>query len=174
MGKPSSSPTVCAPPSGNLTGTPSGASLDAYVGKHIGDICPCDYENDVDNHCAHFVSHAMGFAFGFTCKDMTGKGDKGASIRVHEVFSMCPEVGEWERGVCPKPAGLAFVTSRSNVNLDQKRMTNVPRKHIGIFLGSTVWHYSNKRDKVVKQTIDEFRHHYTGKNITVFWGTFPL
>ncbi len=168
MAKSTPANTVCAPPNANLTTIPSTATLDSFLEKNISEICACDYENDSDNHCAHFVSHVMDFSFGFTCKGMTGKGEKGASIRVHELFAMCQEVGEWQFNTCPKPAGLAFVTNRSNVDLDTKHMENVPRKHVGIFLGNTVWHYSNTDDKVVKESIDQFRHHYSGESIAVF------
>lgn len=166
--------TVCAPPSVNLTTIPLISTLDSFLEKNISEICTCDYENDSDNHCAHFVSHVMGFSFGYTCKRMTGKGQRGASIRVHELFAMCQEVGEWHVNTCPKLAGLAFVTNRSNVDLDAKYMENVPRKHVGIFHGSTVWHYSNTHDKVVKQSVDQFRHHYSGDSIALFWGAPPL
>lgn len=174
MAKKARASTVCAPPNVNLTTIPSTATLDSYLGKNISEICSCDYENDSDNHCAHFVSHIIDFSFGFTCKGMTGKGKRGASIRVHQLFAMCQEVGEWQVNICPKPAGLVFVTDRSNVDLDTKHMENHPNKHVGIFLGGTVWHYSNSNDNVVKQSIDQFRHHYSGDSIKVFWGTPPL
>lgn len=149
--------------------------LDKFLGKHIKDICDCEYANDAHNHCAHFVSHVMGYKFGFTCKGMTGKGKgSGANIRVHEVFSKCKEVGEWDSATKPPGDCLAFVTGKSNVNLASKTMTNVPRKHIGIFCGNMIYHYSNSQRKVVKVTPAQFAHHYSGNDIKVYYGTFPI
>ena len=52
-------------------------------------------------------------------------------------------------------------------------MINVPKKHIGIYPDNSIWHYSNTQDKVVVQMPDAFAHHYTGKDIAMFFGTFP-
>lgn len=148
------------------------ALLAAALGKHIKDICDCSYFNDSENHCAHFVSHMMGYKFGFKCKDMTGKGTgNGATIRVHELFKSCGSVGEW----ADKPAGdcLAFVTASSHVNLSSKVMANVPQKHVGICYNDMIFHYSNSQHKVVSVTPEKFAKHYTGSNIKVYYGSFP-
>jgi hypothetical protein len=162
---------IVAPPDSTLTQTPTATALNAFVGKHIKDICGCEFHGDAFNHCAHFVSHAMGFHFGYTCKQQTGKGKIGANIRVHELFKQCPEVGEWK--ACKATSCLVFITAASNVNLKTKVMANVPKKHVGIYLNGTIWHYSNSKRKVVTQTPEEFSHHYPGKNIALFYGTFP-
>ncbi len=147
-------------------------TLPPFVGKNIKDICDCKYINDLHNHCAHFVSHVMGYKFGFKCKDMTGKGSVGVNIRVHEIFNKCPAVGEWSN----KPVGdvLAFITGFRNVNLLTKTMVNVPAKHIGICYNNMIYHYSNKQDKVVSVTPEVFAKHYNGSDIKVFYGTFPI
>jgi hypothetical protein len=44
------------------------------VGKNIKDICVNEYINNAHNHCAHFVAHVRGYAFGTTCRQQTGKG----------------------------------------------------------------------------------------------------
>ena len=147
--------------------------LPPLIGRNIKDICDCEYADKAINHCAHFVSHIMNYTFGLTCKQMTGKGTGlGANIRVHEVFSRCVSVGEW----ADKPDGkcLAFVTASSHVNLAGKIMLNVPAKHIGICLGNKIYHYSNSKDKVVCVTPEVFAKHYQGKDIQVYYGTFPL
>jgi hypothetical protein len=164
-------PDVVAPPSANLTTAPAASTLDALKGKHIREICGNGYVDDNDNHCAHFVSHVMGFTFGATCRMMSSGTAAGACIRVHELFAMCPEVGAWDTRTAT--SCLAFVTDRSNVDLRRRRMSNVPRKHVGIYLSGTIWHYSNAQTKVVTQVPDEFAHHYPGAGIALFWGTFP-
>ncbi|MER3498024.1 MAG: hypothetical protein C4308_05005 [Chitinophagaceae bacterium] len=103
-------------------------SLELFHGLlhlNISSICGNSYVHDEDNHCAHFVSHVMGYHFGYTCKMHSGQsaGD-GATIRVHELSAHCPQVGEWK----DKPSGdcLAFITKAPTVNLVTKRMVNIP------------------------------------------------
>lgn len=147
--------------------------LDAYLGQEITRICAVGYTNRNDNHCAHFVSHVLGYEFGFLCSGMVhGKGT-GATIRVHELFPQCKSVGNWDT----RPAGLenclVFITKASNVDLHAKSMVNVPKKHVGIFSSGDIWHYSNSRDKVVKQTPAEFSHHYAAPHNAMFFGELP-
>jgi hypothetical protein len=150
------------------------AELDALLGQEITRICPVGYSNRNDNHCAHFVSHVLGVRFGFLCSGMVGGGRAaGATIRVHELFPHCGNVGNWDA----KPAGLMscliFITKASNVNLNAKSIDNVPRKHVGIFVDGDIWHYSNTRDKVVRQTPEEFSHHYPAPHDARFFGEMP-
>jgi hypothetical protein len=151
------------------------AILQGYLGKHIADICTIGYTSDSDNHCAHFVSHVLGFQFGATCRTMRrGTGTPG-SIRVHEVFARCLSVGPWDQLPVPLFWGLVFITNARNVTLAKKTMQNVPRKHIGIFYGGmrTIYHYSNSRRQVVSQTPEQFSHHYPAPDNAMFWGSAP-
>ena len=151
------------------------ATLNAYLGKHIKDVCKCEMTSNGLNHCAHFVSHVMDYQFGYTCFKHTGKGVKTdqANMRVQEVFPQCPTVGKWADKPATLKKGLAFITSKNNVNIKNKTMVNVPKKHIGIFIDDTIWHYSNSKKKVVSQTSADFSKHYSGSSITVFYGDFP-
>lgn len=154
---------------------PTQQQLQALLGQHISKICPCGYSANSDNHCAHFVSHVVGFNFGATCSGMTGKSGASASIRVHEIFSRCSAVGAWNSLTPTNFCGLVFITNASNVNLSTKTMINVPRKHVGIFLGVVpqIWHYSNSKQRVVRQTAQEFSHHYGSPDNAMFWGSCP-
>lgn len=166
--------TVFVTVASESSSTDGDAALDEYLGKSISEICPNEYTDNSKNHCAHFVSHVKGYTFGFKCYGMTNKGPKpGASIRVHEVFSECPLVGRWDDKPESITSCLAFVTSSKNVKVDKKEMLNVPAKHIGIFSGGMIYHYSNSKDQVVKQTPQQFKKHYKGSTIEVFYGTFP-
>lgn len=159
---------------------PVASVMDTYVNKHISKICPCSFHADSENHCTHFVCHVMEYRFGWTCFDSSGKGSKddAANIRVHEVFSRCRRVGKW----VDRPADLKkcfiFITKASNVNLTNKTMINVPRKHIGIFIEGDVWQYKNRVKHVIKQTPADFATHYDydnhGKGYATFFGEFPL
>jgi len=146
--------------------------LEALLGNHISSHCDQNLIADNLNHCAHFVSHVMGYEFGYQCGNQTQSSGEGATIRVQEVFSRCPKVGLWsDKGACLTSC-LAFVTKKSNVDLVRKTMSNVPRKHIGIFAGGYIYHYSNSKDEVVKQTPAQFANHYQGADYAVFYGTF--
>jgi hypothetical protein len=147
--------------------------LNAFLGKRIGEVCQNGYANDADNHCAHFVAHAMGYQFGVTCRMMKNGPQAGANIRVQEIFPRCPLVGTWESRPDSLPFGLVFITRASNVHLATKVMDNVPRKHIGIFISGLIWHYSNSQHKVVQQTPEQFSHHYAAPDNAMFYGSLP-
>lgn len=102
--------------------------LDDYVGKSIAQICQNGYTDTGDNHCAHFVSHVLGYDFAFTCREMVkGAKSPGASLRVHDLFERCAKVGQWADLPKSVNACLIFVTDDKNVDLRNQRMRNVPR-----------------------------------------------
>jgi hypothetical protein len=147
--------------------------LNGYLGKSIAQICQNGFTSNADNHCAHFVSHVLGYKFGITCQIMGHGKIPGFSIRVQEIFPRCPSVGVWSLRPASLPTCLVFITGVSNVNLATKVMSNVPRKHIGIFFGGFVWHYSNSQHKVVKQSPAQFALHYPGPDNAMFYGSMP-
>jgi hypothetical protein len=168
---PAASETTAAVGVRNLTA----ALLDAYLGKHIDKVCGNGFTDNGDNHCAHFVSHVLGLEFGLTCRTMGSPNARGpeANIRVQQLFHRCPKVGEWASLPSELKSGLVFITKASNVDLASKVMANVPRKHVGIFIGGSIWHYSNGKRKVVKQTPDQFALHYPAPYNAMFYGSFP-
>jgi hypothetical protein len=147
--------------------------LDGYVGKSIADLCLNGYTSAGENHCAHFVSHVLGYKFGTTCHVMGNGKAPGANLRVQEVFPKCPSVGAWSSRPASLQTCLVFITHASNVNLASKVMKNVPRKHVGIFLNGSIWHYSNSRKQVVKQTPEEFEQHYPSPDNAMYFGSLP-
>jgi hypothetical protein len=148
--------------------------LEDFLDHPIDDICGNGYVDHTSNHCAHFVSHALGFQFGMNCRKLTDGSSRAANIRVHELFSRCGSVGLW-----PPPAFepvLIFVTAADHVDLAHKTMHNVPNKHVGVFTGGLVYHYSNAKGKVVRQGVAEFQAHFDkayGKPQGYFYGTPP-
>lgn len=150
-------------------------TLEETVGKTIADFCGCGFTGADINHCAHFVSHVRKLQFGMTCLKLTGEGKEGANVRVQEVFPQCPKVGwldYWSRS----GEVLVFVTDKENVDLKNKTMRNVPKKHIGIYDGSHIYHYGNTQDKVVKQTIAQFKTYFQGAyggDLGFYFGTIP-
>lgn len=153
---------------------PTSSQMNDLLGKTIAEICKCKFHKADVNHCAHFVCHVTKYQFGFTCFSMTGKGSKDnrANIRVQEVFPKCPRVGTWASKPETLTKGLVFITHKNNVNVAEKKMQNVPKKHIGIFIGNKIWHYSNSKDKVVSQTPEQFSHHYPEAGTTMYYGEF--
>ncbi|NND63073.1 MAG: hypothetical protein HKN48_07735, partial [Flavobacteriaceae bacterium] len=149
--------------------------LEESIGKSIDIICDNNFHNPGSNHCAHFVSHISDLTFDFNCKSFQGGSNAGANIRVHEIFAQCPKVGKISSAPANKPY-LIFVTKKTNVNLDEKRMRNVPQKHIGVVVDDRVYHYSNSADKVVKWTIpkfeETFQRVYSGDQ-GLFYGLIP-
>jgi hypothetical protein len=147
--------------------------LSRFLGKSIADICQNGYIRDADNHCAHFVSHALGYRFGVTCQMMGSSAGPAANLRVQEIFPRCSRVGVWSLRPASLSVCLVFITRASNVNLAGKVMANVPRKHIGILVGGFVWHYSNSQRMVVKQTPPQFSTHYAAPDNAMFYGSLP-
>ncbi|HEY1050193.1 MAG TPA: hypothetical protein VGE39_10580 [Prosthecobacter sp.] len=148
--------------------------LSDTIGKTIGDFCGNGFDDANANHCAHFVCHVLKVGAGFTCRGFVGGSQPGACIRVQELFAVCPQVGLFANA--PGGVVITFVTDRSNVNLANHTMENVPKKHVGIFSGGFVHHYSNTQDKVVRQTpkdfLARFQATYKG-NQALFFGTMP-
>jgi hypothetical protein len=148
--------------------------LEDFLDHPIDDICGNGYVDHSSNHCAHFVSHALGFQFGMNCRKLTDGSGRAANVRVHELFSRCGSVGLW-----PPPASepvLIFVTAAGNVDLAHKTMHNVPNKHVGVFAGGLIYHYSNAKGKVVRQGVADFQAHFDkayGKPQGYFYGTPP-
>ena len=145
--------------------------LDGLLGKAIAQICPNGFASSTDNHCAHFVSHALALKFGATCSMLgTGKGP-AANVRVQEVFARCSKVGAWTANGPGLPMCLVFITNPGNVNLSSRVITNVPRKHMGICTSGFIWHYSNTLHQVVKVTPAQFSNHYAAPDNAMFYGT---
>jgi hypothetical protein len=153
--------------------------LDLLVEKHISAICPCGFHDDDKNHCAHAVCHALDYQKGlFLCTQLVKPAtkelqNKGAGIRVQEVFALCPKVGE---GFCEnienlKPGLIFAISAGASVDVETKSMPNIPKKHIGIFVDNFVYHYSNSRKMWVKVPLEEFKIHY-GEGTQIFWGEF--
>ena len=149
--------------------------LEALLGKNINAFCGNRFHDPNGNHSAHFVSHVLGFNFGFNCRDYLDGKEEGANLRVHEIFANCPRVGWWEEAD-ERAELLVFVVRRDAVDLARKKMQNIPQKHIGIYSDGLIYHYNNSRDRVVKQTpadfLKRFQTLYAGDQ-ALFFGTLP-
>ena len=148
--------------------------LESCLNKHISEFCDNGYTDDHENHCAHFVSHIRNYTFGYNCRTATHGSNEGACLRVHEVFPRCGAVGLFSDRPNNVTDCLAFVTRSTAVNLATGTMANIPKKHIGIYNLGYIYHYSNRNHFVIKETPEDFSHHYPGTGFEVYFGTFPL
>lgn len=155
-------------------------ALEAYVGKTINHICDCGFgrPGDEHNHCAHFVSHAMGYAFGAVCTQMAARNTategRGRTIRVNDIFNNCPIRGAWHS----KPDGLRycliFAVHSQGVNpTNPVTISNQRRKHVGIYFNGDCYNYHNtKNEGVGSDGVERFKSLYGGGTHT-FYAEFP-
>lgn len=152
--------------------------LNSYLNRHISEVCGNGYDDNDDNHCAHFVNHVLNTAFGVTCRSLVASSARhatGANVRVHETFAACPNPRELLE--CPESIeALIFISATHNFVRHKDgsvTLNNVPKKHIGLFLDGVVWHYSNSRHKVITQTLDLFIHHYPHQTNALWVADLP-
>jgi hypothetical protein len=152
----------------------------------ISDICPFSIAKDTSkNHCAHYVSHIMGYELpGVTCENATWADKQqdasGATIRVNDLFASSPETGLLSKKLITLQECLVFVTISTNMSnvANKLKMSNHPKKHVGILTGGKVWNYSNSKNKVVADHLVSFKtkftHAYTtaGASVEFYYGKF--
>ena len=138
--------------------------METFLDKNIDRICGNNFVAPAANHCAHFVSHAMGFTFSFNCRQHVGGNDTPANIRVQEIFARCPSVGRWEDAK-EANAQLIFVIRKDAVNLATKTMQNIPtHRRVSEWLR-------------LQQTVPDFFARYQAKyagDQGLFFGEFPV
>jgi hypothetical protein len=148
-----------------------------YVGKDITQVCTHSFGKigDKHNHCAHFVCHALNITSspGMTCDQLGDKvsqkksglaGRRGALVRVHELFEMTKSRSRIDSaaqtGIPAK--GLMFVTQKFALKNISGKMTNIPKKHVGILCEGYVFHYGNTSDRVTQDSISTFMKKFRG------------
>jgi hypothetical protein len=160
-----------------MTRTVTKAILDGYVGQGIGDICGNHFDSPEQNHCAHFVSHALEIQLGTLCGDMAyATRHTGATIRCDELYNRLPRRGDWANAPAATDGCLLFVTLTSNMVGTQ--MGNAPRKHVGIVFGGCVYNFGNSGHAVRREpTVDAFKsrmgHAYGGMDQVSFFYAVP-
>jgi len=161
-------------------------NISQNLGHHISYLCKASLgTEDKKNHCAHFVSHVMEYELsGTTCKNLTLEDkktvEKGATIRVNDIFNKTLSNSLWDSRPGCISSCLMFVTISSNVIKNGARliMKNHRKKHIGIVHQGKVWNYSNSKNKVVADTVEEFirkyKHAYitAGSTVNFYYGRF--
>ncbi|MCW7538400.1 hypothetical protein OOT46_11170 [Aquabacterium sp. A7-Y] len=159
--------------------------LNEVLGKHISHLCPFSLgQMNGENHCAHFVSHMLGYEFAETCKNLKftdkKRSERGATIRVNSLFNAASHTGQWDDKPLHLSSCLLYVTLSSNITQAGHRimMGTQRQKHIGIFIDGRVWHYSNLSDKITVDPLPDFVRKFThayrtaGSTVQFFYGDF--
>jgi hypothetical protein len=150
------------------------SKLDSYIGQSVETFCgKYGKKGDSLNHCAHFVSHALSLRIvgSKLCSNVAGstynyqERSQGYCIAVDQIFNNC--INRCIFDIKTIPNGPCFIVATTNDNLSSdappKLIVRTAARHIGIFCGNNVYHYSNSRDMVVKVSLQEFRNHYGAK-----------
>ncbi|WP_419809441.1 hypothetical protein [Sphingomonas sp.] len=153
------------------------AILDDYVGKGVDNFCANGFTTAAQNHCAHFVSHALELQHGVLCGDMKyDTRHTGASMRCNELYNALTQRGAWADAPGIQDGLLLFVTLTSNVSGDT--MGSAPKKHVGIVFGGKVYNFGNTAHVVrCEATVDAFKtrmgHAYGGMDKVSFFYAVP-
>ena len=149
------------------------SQLDGYLGKSIGAIVRTDTRTITTTTPPTSCPMPSATTSGVTCQMMGNGRGTAATLRVHDLFPKCKSVGVWSLRPSSLSTCLVFMTRASNVNLAGKVMSNIPRKQVGIYLNGFIWHYSNSRHQVIKETPSQFKRHYPSPDNAVFYGSLP-
>ena len=143
--------------------------LTPYVGQRIDEICGrYGRVGDSFNHCAHFVSHALQLRLpgAALCSNVEGttypyaERRNGFCIRVNQVYNSLANREAWPAGDVSGNYIIVATIPANIVERDPPAVGTMSRKHIGFYVSGDVIHYSNTRDRVVMQRLDDFRNHY--------------
>jgi hypothetical protein len=156
----------------------------------VEDFCEFHYGQigDEENHCAHFVCHALGIQVGLTCDSLLAwkqvkanrkaglaASSRGYTVRVDVLYNSLVASGDWDKRTAD-PC-LIFATLPSNISADRATMGQQRKKHVGYFAGGTVWHYGNTNDEVKRDSLAQFRQKFTrtyGSSVVFLYGAIPL
>jgi|HubBroStandDraft_1064217.scaffolds.fasta_scaffold03954_2 hypothetical protein len=150
------------------------STLDAYLGKSIGQICGNRYTTPHESHCAHFVCHALEIKIGTLCGDMQWKTrHTAATLRVNELYNGLANRGPWDQRPSKSKTQIVFVIRKAYMT--HNIMQLVDQKHVGIYLNGAVYNYSNSHHRVVKDESDQafykkFDELYAGDDIALYYG----
>lgn len=171
---------VIALPNNNFPKEITKDFLDGFLKKTVEDFCPnFGKVGDADNHCAHWVSHALGFRIGKLCNTMTWEHRKdfesGRSLVVNDLFNSCPERGLWSDKPKELDCCLIFATLQSAVSSSdgQLQMENIRRKHVGIYFKGSAYNYHNNTNEGVAVNGEAHFANLYGKGTVALYGTFP-
>lgn len=117
--------------------------LNSYVNFGIQDICYTGRTNPNENHCAHFVCHALGISHGggdSACCDYASGSRGGVLIRVQELAAVTP----WRAYfLASDPCLVSECLIYVGLTAASRSATDIPPGHVGFYLNGRVWHYEN-------------------------------
>lgn len=147
---------VEAPPKKEVISVVTEAEMNSYLGKHIRDICPIQYVGL--NNCAHFVAHVLKIQVGLLCDLKSAENPKHnpdcVSVRCDEIYNTLNKRDLWSSMNFPPEDGMLVFVCPADYVLSNK-MTNRPKKHVGILCAGKVYNYSNSTGKVIADASPE-------------------
>jgi hypothetical protein len=174
-------PAIPVPCETISTVSASQPNLEGHLGETVQTFCgKYGTVSDGISHCAHWVSHVLELRIpgAALCSNVGGgtytyeQRREGYCVRVNEIFNSCTGRAYWD---FDKTQCNCFIiaTVKANVaNTDPVTIGRMENKHIGFHLNGNVYHYSNRQDQVVKQTVAEFKNHY-GKGTVLLRADLP-
>jgi hypothetical protein len=153
--------------------------LMSRVGQSVEDFCTCGFgkKGDEHNHCAHYVSHVLGYRYGKLCSQMVweyrNKTGEGRTLAVHDLFNNCPQRGLWKDRPSQIDPCLIFAVHESGISTRTWHMDNIRRKHVGIYLRGECFNYHNTKNEGVAFDGDAFFKSLYGKGTVALYGSFP-
>lgn len=162
------------------------ALLAQYLGQSVDDFCNAKdqqggalfYKGDSQNHCAHFVSHVLGFRFGELCMSEKYHGTQGRTMRVNDLFNSCENRGPWDERSPSLDPCLIFSTIGSNVTTPKAGkpvMSDNKLKHVGVWIGGEAFNYHNGKkgtEAVATDGLSFFKTLY-GSGTVCYYAAFP-
>jgi hypothetical protein len=144
-------------------------TLEPLLGQTVTEFCG-KYGKVADsfNHCAHFVSHVLTLRVhaAALCSNVDGSTypyedrRNGFCIRVNQVFNATKNRRRWTSDDKPGKC-LIVATIKDNIfQTDPVTIGDQSKKHIGFFVNGTIYHYSNTKDRVIKQSLGDFKNHF--------------
>ena len=154
--------------------------LQKFVGQTVEDYCGhFGKKGDEHNHCAHWVSHALGFRIGKLCTVMSWEQrnnlDVARSIVVSDLFDTCAERGAWADKPPELRTCLIFAVLERGLNRRTSpwTMDNIPAKHVGIYHAGECYSYHNTKNEGVGVDDVSFFQNLYGRGTVALFGTFP-
>jgi hypothetical protein len=140
--------------------------LKRFEGRGPGFFCDTALVTPHQNHCAHFVCHAIDLKIGRPlCGDMKfATRHTGVTMRVNDVFNYCTVTGHFAKdGEIPdavKGFNAFFIVATIAANVFATNgmimIHDNPKKHIGICINNKVWNFSNGHHVVVCDEMKAF------------------
>jgi hypothetical protein len=98
---------------------------------------------------------------------------RAATRNVKQIFDRSPNKYVINSSDAFRQPGIVYVTLSSNLNARTMTLGGSLTRHMGVGIGTHVWHFSNSLNRVVKQSSTEFLGHFRGNTVMIYGGLLP-